>query len=89
MSRLSDAGDRIQGFAHSKRAPYHWATIPVLMFSIEILPRVLRFVITEFGIALLCLKALSQSVAASWYASLEEENDFVLWGTGVPFGTLP
>lgn len=58
MSHLSDAGDRIQGFAHSKRAPYHWATIPVLMFSIEILPRVLRFVIMEFGIALLCLKAL-------------------------------
>lgn len=29
---LSDAGDRIQGFAHPKWAPHHWATIPVLMF---------------------------------------------------------
>lgn len=58
-------------------------------FSIEILPWVLCFVIMECGIALLCLKALSQSVAASWYASLEEDNDFVLWGTGAPFGTLP
>lgn len=45
------------------------------------------FVMMEFCIVLLCLKALSQSVIARWYESLEEDNDFLLWGTGAPFGT--